>query len=79
MPSECYLVVWRHNMDDVPIRLCLDRDDALEIARHTPFSTGYKIAGRLNIDCSTPVCFAVYEFQDGRPVGVHIVQREDDA
>ena len=79
MAGNHYLVVWRHGMDDVPIRLCKSRDKAFDLAMSVPFSTGYKIAGRLGIDCSTPVCFAVYEFEDGHPVRVNIVKREDDA
>lgn len=79
MTGFAYLVVWRHSMDDVPIRFCRSRKKAFRMARTTPFSTGYKIAGRLGIDCSTPVCFAVYEFADGRPVDIHIVERGDDA
>lgn len=79
MTCSAYLVVWRHTMDDVPIRLLKTYEKAKEIAKTVPFSTGYKIAGRLGIDCSTPVCFAVYEFEDGRPTAVHFVKREDDA
>lgn len=79
MTGKHYLVVWRHGMDDVPIRLTRNRSKAFALAESTPFSTGYKIAGRLGIDCSTPVCFAVYEFDEGRPVDIHIVEREDDA
>lgn len=79
MTGSAYLVVWRHTLDDIPIRLCSDRDEAFDLAMSTPFSTGYKIAGRLGIDCSSPVCFRVYEFEDGRPVGIHFVEREDDA
>lgn len=79
MTGSAYLVVWRHTMDDVPIRLCRSYEKAKKLAKSVPFSTGYKIAGRLGIDCSSPVCFAVYEFEDGRPVGIHFVEREDDA
>lgn len=79
MKGNHYMVVWRHGMDDVPIRLCRSRDKAFDLAISVPFSTGYKIAGQLRIDCSTPVCFAVYEFFEGRPTAIHIVEREDDA
>jgi hypothetical protein len=79
MTGSTYLVAWRHNMDDVPIRLCDTLDEAMTVAKECPFSTGYKIAGRLGIDCSTPVCFAVYEFENGRPVQIHFAKREDDA
>lgn len=79
MKGTHYLVVWRHGMDDVPIRLCKSRDEAFGLAHSLPFSTGYKIAGRLGIDCSTPVCFAVYKFEDGKPVKIRVVKREDDA
>lgn len=74
-----YLVIWRHNMDDVPVGLFANREEALKVAQTMSFQTGYAIARKLGIDCSTPVCFAVCEFTNGKTTDIGYVTRDDDA
>ncbi len=73
-----YLVVWRHTMDDVPVGLFKHKKDAIDAAKNMSFRTGYACAKRVDIDCRTPVCFAVVPFTAGRPGKMIFVDREDD-
>lgn len=74
-----YLVVWRHTMDDVPLGLFRTKEAAMEAAKKTSFRAGYAAAKKLDIDCRTPVCFAVIGFDNGKPTEMFIVDRPDDA
>ncbi len=74
-----YLVIWRHTMDDVPVGLFKTEQAALEAARNMRLQTGYACAKRVDIDCRTPVCFAVVPFKSGQPGSMRIVTRPDDA
>lgn len=74
-----YLVVWRHTMDDVPLGLFSTKKEATEAAKKTSFRAGYAAANKLDIDCRTPVCFAVIGFDNGKPTEMIIVDRPDDA
>lgn len=74
-----YLVIWRHTMDDVPLGLFRTKDAAMEAAKKTSFRAGYAAAKKLDIDCRTPVCFAVIGFDNGKPTEMFIVDRPDDA
>lgn len=74
-----YLVIWRHTMDDVPVGLFKTEKAALEAAQNMRFKTGYACAKRVDIHCSTPVCFAVVPFKFGQPGSMRFVTRPDDA
>lgn len=74
-----YLVVWRHHMDDVPVGLFSTKESAMEAAKKMSFRTGYAAAKKLDIDCRTPVCFAVIGFDNGKPTEMFVVDRPDDA
>jgi hypothetical protein len=74
-----YLVVWRHTMDDLPIGLFKTKTAAIKAAKTTSFRAGYATAKKLDIDCRTPVCFAVIAFDFGKPTKLTIVDRADDA
>lgn len=74
-----YLVVWRHTMDDVPVGLFKTEKAALDAAKNMTFKVGYSCAARVDINCGTPVCFAVIQFSKGIPGKMTIVERKDDA
>lgn len=74
-----YLVVWRHTMDDVPVGLFKTEAAAIAAAKNINFRTGYACAKRLDVDCRTPVCFAVVPFMFGQPGKMIVVDRADDA
>jgi hypothetical protein len=74
-----YLVVWRHTMDDIPVGLYADEKDAIKAAETMTWKHCYAVARRLDIDASTPVCFAYTEFKDGVATAFRFVDRKDDA
>ena len=74
-----FVVIWRHNMDDVPVGLFKTEKEALAAAKKISLRSAYAVAKKLDIDCRTPVCFAVVAFKDGRPAGMTIIDRPDDA
>jgi hypothetical protein len=74
-----HLVVWRHTMDDVPVGLFKTKAAAIKAAKTTSFRVGYAATKKLDIDCRTPVCFAVISFEYGKPTNMLIVSRPDDA
>jgi hypothetical protein len=73
-----YLVIWRHTMDDVPLGLFSSADAALQFAMTVTFDAAYATARKLDIDCSTPVCFAVVPFESGLPTEIAPINRPDD-
>lgn len=74
-----YLVVWRHTMDDVPLGLFRTKERALACAKRISFRAGYAVARKLDIDCRTPVCFAVIKFDNGGATEMTVIDRDDDA
>jgi len=74
-----YLVIWRHTMDDVPVGLFSTLPAALDAAKSMSFRADYTVAKKLDIDCRTPVCFAVIEFDKGKPTEMLVIDRADDA
>jgi hypothetical protein len=74
-----YLVVWRHTMDDIPIAFFSDEAAAYKFAEKVSWRDSYKRAKQLDIDCSTPVCFAVCTFEKGLSTRFEFVARKDDA
>ena len=74
-----YLVVWRHTMDDIPVGLYATEADAIKAAKTMTWRQGYAAARRMNMDCTTPVCFAYATFKNGAATAFTIVDRKDDA
>jgi hypothetical protein len=74
-----YLVIWRHTMDDVPLGLFEKKTAALKMARTISRRKAYQLSHHLGIDCSTPVCFVVAEFENGAPQDMIYSSRDDDA
>jgi hypothetical protein len=74
-----YLVVWRHTMDDVPVGLFGTLTAACHAATSMSRRAAYAAAKKLDIDCGTPICFAVVGFDNGKPTDMLIVDRPDDA
>lgn len=73
-----FLVVLRHSMDDIPYRLCKTRQEAEKVARRGSVLKAYKYAERIDIDCSTPCCWWIYEFVDGELTGGECVRDASD-
>ena len=73
-----FVVLWRHQMDDVPIGLYADLDDAISVAKSVSFKAAYKIAKQMGIDCSTPICFGYVPFTNGVGQDFVYVPRKDD-
>jgi hypothetical protein len=73
-----FLVVWRHTMDDVPLGLFADEKEAIKVATTITWRQSYDIARKLDIDCSTPVCFAYATFKNGIASAFTVVDRKDD-
>jgi hypothetical protein len=73
-----YLVIWRHTMDDVPVGLFADREEAFKVAKTMSRRAATNVDDRLGFGFSTPVCFVVVPFKNGKAVGYHDVDREDD-
>lgn len=74
-----YLIVWRHTMDDVPVGLFANRAEAFKVAETMRRPIGRAITKLLDIDCNTPICFTVVQFENGKPVDIIGVDRKDDA
>lgn len=60
-----YLVVLRHDMDDLPLFLTEFEDKAIEIANGTLEDDGEHIKKMLSIDCDTAASVYIYVFTDG--------------
>lgn len=73
-----YVVIWRHTMDDVPVGLFADQKEAFKVAKTMTRRTATNAADTLGFECSTPVCFTVAQFENGKPVDFHSVDRDDD-
>ena len=74
-----YLVVWRHTMDDILVGLYATEADAIKAAKTMTWRQGYAAARRMNMDCTTPVCFAYATFENVAATAFTIVDRKDDA
>lgn len=73
-----YLVIWRHTMDDVPVRLFADQKEAFKVAKAMSRRAAATTATRIGFEVSTPVCFIIVKFEDGKAVDFYDVDREDD-
>lgn len=62
-----YLVVSRHEMDDLPLFMSPDKQIAIGFAQGCD-PMGSKAARKaMGTDCSTPICVVVVEFWGGEP------------
>lgn len=75
-----YLVILSHTMDDIPIRLFEDRDEALAFADGLPWEAPSDLMQRLELpDCSTPASVTIVVFNnEGLPISRVIVKEYDD-
>ncbi len=61
-----FLVMLRHSMDDLPLFLTGDREEAMDFARKVTEDSGEHEKEVLRLDASTPISAQVYEFKDGK-------------
>lgn len=74
-----YLVTLSHGLDDMPMRLFLDRDEAFSYATTLPWMPSEEYLRRLELpDCSTPCVISICTFRDGEPISHVIVRNYDD-
>lgn len=73
-----YLVMLVHHMDDLPVFLTTDRDEAIERASQMDEMPSFEIRELFNTDCSTPVCVKIVTFSQGVPVAVNVVKEFND-
>jgi hypothetical protein len=73
-----YLVIWRHTMDDIPVRLFADQKVAFKVAKTMSRRAAATTAMRIGFEVSTPVCFIIVQFENGKAVDFYNVDREDD-
>lgn len=74
-----YLVLLRHTMDDLPVRLCKTRAEANEVAVNLDEMPSDGIRDLFGTDCSTPVNVCIVRFNDsGVPVKMNCVRNFDD-
>jgi hypothetical protein len=71
-----YLVVLRHAMDDYPIRLFADRDEAFAFAETADWLPDETIRRLFNGGGKSPSCFFVVEFKGGQPCDREVLDRE---
>lgn len=63
-----FLVMLHHTMDDLPVRLFATRRAAIACAKKLSAEPEESIREIFRRDCSMPVCTAVVEFRQGKPV-----------
>ena len=74
-----YMVVLSHGLDDMPMRLLYDRDEAFEYANSLHWMPSVDYLNRLELpDCSTPCVITVWTFRNGEPVSRVVVRNYDD-
>jgi len=77
--GHVYLVNLVHTMDDIPMRLFADMDEAFEFAKQIAWDVPEEMSQRLELPgCSTPVCVSVTTFQDGIPISRVVVRDFED-
>ena len=69
-----FLVVLRHSMDDIPLLLTDNEDEAMRFAESVNDSDGKTEKQVLSLDSSTPVCVCVWIFVSGHLVGSRLVK-----
>lgn len=78
MPQFLYLVNLCHAMDDVPMRIFDDVDEAFDFAISLSWDVPEEMLQRLQLpECSTPCCITVTTFKDGEPISRVVVRDYD--
>lgn len=67
---NAYLVLLIHEMDDLPLRLFADRDEAVAFAKNVQEMPSDEIRELYRTDCSTPVGVRIVKFVGGIPIQV---------
>jgi len=79
MPQLLYLVNLCHAMDEVPMGVFDDVNDACGFAHSLAWDVPHDMVKRLELpDCSTPCCITVTTFRNGTPIS-RVVVRDYDA
>ena len=79
MSEFVYLVNLCHSMDDIPMRLFVNVDEAFEYAKTVDWTVPDGLYKRLELPaCSTPVCITVTTFQQGIPISRVVVRDIED-
>lgn len=66
-PQPMYLVVSRHEMDDLPLFMSPDKQIAIGFAQGCDPMGSKATRKVMGTDCSTPICVVVVEFWGGEP------------
>lgn len=75
METWQYLVVLSHTLDEIPLRLFGDIDEAFAFARAASWDVPEEMLRVLELpDCNTPCVIAIWSFKDGVPHGRVIVR-----
>ena len=69
-----YLVVLRHSMDDLPIKLCATIQEAKRVAQNTSADDGAGSKDVLKLDSSTPIGVDIWIFTNGMLTGCEQVK-----
>ena len=79
MSEFVYLVNLCHSMDDIPMRLFEDVNEAFEYAKLVDWDVPDELYKRLELPaCLTPVCVTVTTFLRGVPVSRVVVRSMED-
>ena len=65
-----YLVLRRHNLDDLPVRFFWDRDDAIEYCDLLPLNADEDILRILQLDETESISITVLHFVNGKPIKI---------
>lgn len=77
LTRNVYIVIERHELEDVPFRAFHDRAEAYKYASKVAFGCReFKDAcEKMDADCGTPVCIAIQKFNiKGRLDGMEIIR-----
>lgn len=79
MSEFVYLVNLCHSMDDIPMRIFEDVNEAFDYAKTVDWAVPDELYKRLELPaCSTPVCVTVTTFQRGVPISRVVVRDIED-
>lgn len=78
MNATRWLVVLRHEMDDLPLYLVDDKDSAERLAKAVKPEQGELMASLFGVDSSTPVSVWVIQFAGMRPEAAYQVKNFDE-
>lgn len=74
-----YLVVLRHTMDDLPVRLCKTREEAELAASRLAWEPNAAERNVFHTDCSTPTSIAIVAYDGhGLPRTMDVVRTFDE-